>query len=407
MNHHIPDLGFDTLCLHGKSTAEDPNKAHITPIYATSTFKFDSAEQAAASFRGEDKSYIYTRWGNPTIAEAEDKIATLEAFGLMDALGNPLALKALLHASGMAALTTCCIGTLNAGDAIITHQSLYGGTHELFTKILPGMGINTLFADFHNFDEVEAIINENGNIKLIHIETPANPTLQCFSLSTLCGIARQYGILISVDNTFATPYLQQPFAFGAHYVIHSTTKFLNGHGTSIGGVLVGIDEEIMNPRIVKTFRLLGGNSNAFDAFLLTNGIRTLSLRMDRQCENARIIANFLQEHKKVATVNYLGLTSHPQHDVCKQQMKNGGAMLSFELAGGFEAAVNFINRVRICIHAVSLGTCDTLVTHPASTTHHGVDREQRISSGITDGLIRMSVGLENIEDLLTDIDNAL
>ena len=398
--------GFDTLCLHGGHVMES-NRAHLTPIYASSTFVYESAAQAAAIFRGEEKGYIYGRWGNPTITEAEEKIALLEAFQLQDGSGAPLKLKAILHASGMAAISTAFLGNVKTGEKIISHHSLYGGTHEIIEKILPDFGIGSVIADFHNLEKTEEAIKADKSIRLMHIETPANPTLQCVDLKELSAIAKRHGVVVCVDNTFATPYLQQPFRYDVDYVVHSTTKFLNGHGTAIGGVLVGRNIERMETAITKTHRMLGGNSNGFDAFLLVNGIRTLSLRMDRHCSNAEKVAVFLEGHEAVAQVNYLGLPSHPGHAIAQKQMKHAGAMLSFELKGGFDAGVKFIDSLKIGINAVSLGTCDTLVSHPASTTHMGVAREQRLAYQITDGLIRMSVGIENIEDLLEDFDRAM
>ena len=398
--------GFDTICLHGGHVTES-NRAHLTPIYASSTYEFDSAEQAAAIFRGEEKGYIYGRWGNPTITEAEERIAMLEAFGLRDAGGAPLKLKAILHASGMAAISTAFLGNLKAGEKILTHQSLYGGTHEIIEKIMPDFGIGAVIVDFHDLTAVEEALRGDKTIKMMHIETPANPTLQCVDLAALTALAKAHGVVVCVDNTFATPYLQQPFAFGVDYVVHSTTKFLNGHGTAIGGIVVGKDIERMSTAMTKTHRLLGGNSNAFDAFLLVNGLRTLSIRMDRHCANAEKVARFLHDHPAVGLVNYLGLSDHPDHAISKKQMKHPGAMLSFELKGGFDAGVKFMNSLKICLNAVSLGTCDTLLSHPASTTHMGVAREQRLKFGITDGMIRMSVGIENVEDIIGDLEQAM
>jgi methionine-gamma-lyase len=398
--------GFDTVCLHGGHTAEN-NRAHLTPIYASSTYTFDSAEQAVAVFKQEEKGYIYGRWGNPTITEAEEKIAMLEAYGLKDSNGAALQLKAILHASGMAAACTMLMGNVKAGEKIITHYSLYGGTHELVEKILPDLGIEAIIVDFHDLSKVEEAIKADMSIRLMHIETPANPTLQCVDIEALTAIGKKHGITVTVDNTFATPYLQQPFKYGVDYVMHSTTKFLNGHGTAIGGIVIGRDIQKMSTGITKMHRLLGGNSNAFDAFLLTNGLRTLGLRMDRHCSNAMQVATFLAKHSHVAHVNYLGLDSHPDKATSEKQMKHPGAMLSFDLKGGFDAAVKFIDKLKVCTNAVSLGTCDTLVSHPASSTHMSVPREQRLLYGITDGLIRMSVGIENIEDLITDMEQAL
>ena len=399
-------LGFDTLCIHGGHTPES-NRAHLTPIYASSTYTFDSAEQAVAAFRGDEKAYIYGRWGNPTVTEAEEKIALLEAFGIKDANGAPLQLKAILHSSGMAAVCTMVLGNIKAGQKIITHYSLYGGTHELVEKILPGMGIETIIVDFHDINKVEDTIKANGDIALMYIETPANPTLQCLCIESLAALGKQHGLTVCVDNTFATPYLQQPFKYEVDYVMHSTTKFLNGHGTAIGGIVVGKDIAKMNTGITKMHRLLGGNSNAFDAFLLTNGLRTFALRMGRHCSNAAIVAEYLEKHTGVSHVNYLGLASHPDYAIAQKQMSHPGAMLSFELSGGFDAGIRFINKLNLCTNAVSLGVCDTLVSHPASTTHVGVSREQRLKFGITDGLIRMSVGIENVQDILDDLAQAI
>ena len=399
-------LGFDTICIRGGHTPES-NRAHLTPIYASSTYTFDSAEQAIATFKGEEKGYIYGRWGNPTITEAEEKIALLEAYGIKDKDGNELQLKAILHASGMAAICTMLMGNIKAGQKIITHQSLYGGTHELAESILPGLGVAAVIVNFHDLIKVEETIKADKSISLMHIETPANPTLQCVDLEALAALGKKYGLTVCVDNTFATPYLQQPFKYDVDYVMHSTTKFLNGHGTAIGGILVGKNIQKMNTGLTKMHRLLGGNSNAFDAFLLVNGLRTFGLRMDRHCSNADKVARYLERNKGVEKVNYLGLDSHPDHAIAMKQMKHAGAMLSFELKGGFDAGVSFINRLKLCTNAVSLGTCDTLVCHAPSSTHMSVPREQRLAFGITDGLIRMSVGIENIEDILNDLEQAI
>ena len=399
-------LGFDTICIRGGHTPES-NRAHLTPIYASSTYTFDSAEQSIDVFKGKEEGYIYGRWGNPTITEAEEKIALLEAYGLKDKNGNPLQLKALLHSSGMSAMCTMLLSNIKAGQKIITHYSLYGGTHELVEKILPGLGIEPLIIDFHDLNKVEDALKADKSISLMHIETPANPTLQCVDMAALSALGKKYGLTVCVDNTFATPYLQQPFKYDVDYVMHSTTKFLNGHGTLIGGIIIGRDIEKMNSSVTKMHRLLGGNSNAFEAFLLTNGLRTFGLRMERHCTNAQKVAEYLESNPGVERVNYLGLASHPDHAMCKKQMKHAGAMLSFELKGGFDAGVNFINRLKMCTNAVSLGTCDTLVSHAASTTHLGVAREKRLEFGITDGLIRMSVGIENVEDILNDLKQAI
>lgn len=406
MSNTNNSLGFESLCIHGGHKGEE-NRAHLTPIYATSTYTFDSAEQGIAIFKGEEKGYIYGRFGSPTTNEVEEKIALLEAYGLHNTDGKPLQLKAILHASGMAAITTMLLANLKAGDTIVTHHSLYGGTQELIDKVLPNIGIKVTIVDFHQLNAVEDAIKADGSIKMMYIETPANPTLQCVDMEALTAIGKKHNLVVCADNTFATPYLQQPFKYGVDYVMHSTTKFLNGHGTAVGGILIGSDLEKMNTVVTKMHRLLGGNSNSFEAFLLNNGLRTFSLRMERHCSNAEKVAAFLAQHPAVAKVNYLGLASHPDHAISKKQMKHAGAMLSFELKGGFDAGVQFIDKLKLCVSAVSLGTCDTLISHPASTTHVGVKPEDRVKFGITDGLIRMSVGIETVEDIINDLTQAL
>ncbi len=405
-DNKFPYSGFSSVAIHG-GHQKDPNYAHITPIYASSTYVFDEAEQGMRRFSGEEKGYIYSRWGNPTITEAEEKIAALESFGLTDENGMPISLKAILHASGMAALTTLMIGTLKSGDKILTHFSLYGGTQELVEKILPALGIEAIIVDLRDLDKASAAIKADNKIKMLYLETPANPTIQCVDLEELTLLAKAHHLIVAVDNTFATPYLQQPFQYGVDYVFHSTTKFLNGHGTAIGGVLLGKDIEKMNGHITKVHRLLGGNSNPFDAYLLTQGMKTLEVRMQRHCHNATEVAGFLEQHNAISKVNYLGLPSHPDFFTASKQMRHAGAMLSFEMKDGLDAAKKFIDKLQMCIRAVSLGTCDTLLCHPASMTHHGVPAAKREQYGITDGLIRMSVGIENIQDIIIDLGQAL
>lgn len=405
-NSHFPMRGKGSVAVHG-GQEPDPNYAHITPIYASSTFYFDTAQQGMERFAGADKTKLYSRWGNPSFTVAEQKIAALEAHGILNEHGEPLQLKALLHASGQAAMTTLFLSNLSAGDAVLTHYSLYGGTQELLTKVLLESGIKTIIADLRDPQEAEKAIRENPAIKMVHIETPANPTLQCIDLDMITRIAKAHQLIVSVDNTFATPYLQQPFQYPVDFVFHSTTKFLNGHGTAIGGVLIGRDLNFMQGKAWKWYALLGGNANPFDAYLLTQGIRTLELRMERHCSNAMAIALYLEKHPAIARVNYTGLPSHPDHAIALKQMKHPGGMLSYELKGGIEAGKKFIDRLQLCTRAVSLGTVDSLVSHPASMSHAGIPKAEREKYGITDGLIRMSVGIENIEDLLEDLRQAL
>ena len=314
--------------------------------------------------------------------------------------------KGILHASGMAAISTLMLAVLKPGDKILTHFSLYGGTDELVQKILPPLNISAEIIDLRDLNKAESAMKAGG-IKMLYLETPANPTIQCVDLEALCKLAKQYNIIIACDNTFATPFLQQPFRYGADFIVHSTTKFLNGHGTAIGGILLGRDIELMKGHVTKVHRLLGGNANPFDAFLLIQGIKTLELRMERHCANAMEVANFLEKNKAVGKVNYVGLESHPDHTVAMKQMRRPGGMLSFELKNGLQAGIDFMNKLKMCVRTVSLGTCDTLLSHPASMSHAGIPKEQRDKYGITDGLIRMNVGIENVQDIVADLEQAL
>jgi methionine-gamma-lyase len=393
--------GFGSLAIHA-GHKQDPNYAHLTPIYASSTFVYDNAEQGMRRFSGEEQGYIYSRWGNPTMSEAENKIAAMESYG-----GNFELPKAYLQASGMAAITTLMLSTLKTGDAILSHYSLYGGTQDMANRLLPDLGIEAIIADLRDLNKAEEVLKANPRIRMIYLETPANPTIQCVDIEELSKLGKKYGKVIACDNTFATPYLQQPFRYGVDFVIHSTTKFLNGHGTAIGGVFLGKDVEFMNTHAYKIFKLLGGNGNPFDAFLLINGMKTLEVRMDRHCANAVEIARYLSTHPAVLKVNFNGLESHPDFAVATKQMRHPGAMMSIELKGGLTAGIKMMNQLKMCTRTVSLGTCDTLLSHPASMTHYSVPKEQREQYGITDGLIRMSIGMENSQDILADLDQAL
>ncbi len=398
--------GWSSVSVHG-GHKQDPLYAHQVPIYASSTFVYDTAEQGMRRFSGNEEGYIYSRWGNPTVSEAEEKIAKLETFGLKDKNGNALEAKGILHASGMAAISTLMLSTLKAGDKILSHYSLYAGTDELFQRILPALKIDVEIIDLRNLEKAEAAIKNDRNIKMLYLETPANPTIQCVDIEELSKLAKTQNKIVACDNTFATPFLQQPFRYDVDFIVHSTTKFLNGHGTAIGGILLGKDVDFMKTHVTKSHRLLGGNANPFDAFLLIQGMKTLELRMERHCHNAMEVANFLDKHHAVKKVNYTGLPSHPDHHIAMKQMKHPGGMLSFELKGGFQAGIEFLNKLKMCVRTVSLGTCDTLLSHPASMTHASIPKEQREKYGITDGLIRMNVGIENLQDIINDLQQAL
>lgn len=392
--------GWGSVAIHS-GHQKDPLYAHLTPIYASSTYIFDSAEQGMHRFTGQEQGYIYGRWGSPSISEAEEKIAALETFGL------DIEAKSILHSSGMAAITTLLMSTLSQGDKILSHFSLYGGTDELVHRILPRFGVSAVIEDLRDLQKAEDALKADSSIKMVYLETPANPTIQCVDIAALSALAKKYNCLVACDNTFATPYLQQPFALGADFIVHSTTKFLNGHGTAIGGVLIGKDIERMKGPIMKFHKTTGANSNAFDSFLLVQGMKTLEVRMEKHCANGQQVAEFLASHKNVQKVNYTGLSWHPDYEIAKKQMRHAGALMSFEVKGGLQGGINFMNKLNFCTRAVSLGTCDTLLSHPASMTHFSVPKEEKEKYGITEGLIRLHVGIENVEDIINDLDQAL
>ena len=349
-DRNFPLTGFSSVAIHAGHEA-DPNYAHLTPIYASSTFVYDDAEQGMRRFSGEEEGFIYSRWGNPTMSEAENKIAAMEVYGFDSTLP-----KAYLQASGMAAISTLMLSTLKTGDKVLSHYSLYGGTQDMLNVLLPDLGIGNIIADLRDLNKAEDVLKANADIRMIYLETPANPTIQCVDIEALAQLGKKYRKIIACDNTFATPYLQQPFRHGVDYVIHSTTKFLNGHGTAIGGVFLGRDLDFMNTRAYKIFKLAGGNSNPFDAFMLINGMKTLEVRMDRHCQNAVEVAKFLAVHPAIQKVNYNGLESHPDFKVASKQMRHPGAMMSIELKGGLKAGITMMNKLRMCTRTVSLGT---------------------------------------------------
>ena len=394
--------GFRSICV--KDPVLDGKSAHVPPIYATSTFTYENLEDAFEFFKtgGKNKEvYTYSRMGNPTVRFVADKIAALESYELEgDYFG-------MLFASGMAAISAAVLSYVKSGDKIITQGNLYGTTNQLLVSLLKDFRVETIYADLKDLNFVEDLIINDDKIKLLYIETPANPTLACYDLDGLAAIAQNLGIKTIVDNTFASPYIQQPLKFGIDCVVHSSTKFLNGHGTGTSGVLVGKMEEEWYQKVYGIQKMIGGICSPFEAFLLNNGIKTLPLRMEQHQKNALQLAQFLEQHPQVNKVNYLGLESHPDHTLAKEQMQGYTGMLSFEINGGLEAGMSFMRAIQFCTLTASLGTADTLVTHPASTSHSNVPKEQRLQFGITDGLIRMSVGMENIEDIIGDIQQAL
>ncbi len=372
-------------------------KPHILPIYATSSFAFDSMDQGIEIFNNIESGHVYSRYANPTVDTVARKIALLESHNL------GFEADALMTSSGMSAISTLFLGLLKSGESILTQGNLYGGTTELLKSVIEPIGVSTHFVHLNDLSAVESALKANPNIKMLYCETPANPSLSCVDIAALSQLAHQYGAWCAIDNTFASPYLQQPFAFGVDFIIHSTTKYINGHGNSIAGVVVARDRALMREKIWRAMKLLGTNCSPFEAWLTNNGIKTLALRMDRHCANALALAHYLEQHPSVERVNYPGLSSHPDHQLAKKQMPKGfGGMLSFEIKGGFDAGLKCMNKIQFCALAPTLGDVDTLILHPASSSHLRVPKAVREENGITDGLIRVSVGIEHIDDIIAD-----
>jgi methionine-gamma-lyase len=386
-------LSFNTLCVHGFGGTDPATGAVSFPIYQSSTFAFESAAHGAAIFAGEREGYFYTRLGNPTQAAFEREMAFLER-------GEA----ALATSSGMAATTTAVLALVQAGDNIVASGTLYGGTHKLFCDLLPRYGVKTRFVNANDEEAIGAAADKNT--KLFYVETPANPNLGIVDLALAAREAKRHGIPLFVDNTFATPYYQRPLTLGADVVIHSATKYIGGHGDTVAGVIVG-SKDFMSRCRFEILRDLGGVISPFNAWLLLRGLKTLPVRMERHSENALQIAQFLDFHPKVERVWYPGLRTHPQHAIAARQMSGFGGMIAFELRGGHDAGVQLMDKVRLITLAVSLGDCDTLIEHPASMTHSTYSPDERASFGISDGLVRLSVGIEGVEDLIADLDQAL
>jgi len=392
-------ISLTSLCVK-ELKEKRTNTPHQLPIYATSSFEFENIEESIDIFTGKKQGHVYSRYGNPTVDTVSQKLAELEAYN------TGLPAYGFLTSSGMSAISTVVLSTLKSGDSILTQSDLYGGTTEMFTKIISQSGIKTIFTDLTVTDQVEYILQTNRTIKLLYFETPANPTMRCIDIHHMARLAKKYGVVTCVDNTFCTPIIQQPLAMGVDIVIHSTTKYLNGHGNSIAGVIIGHDEKYKK-QIWTTLKLLGTTCNAWDAWLINNGLKTLPLRMQKHSENAMIVAKHLTTHPKVKQVNYNGLPDHAWHEVAAKQMKTFGGMLSFEIEGSLTQVLTTINKMKFCTMAPTLGDVDTLVLHPATSSHLNVEKSQRDANGITDGLIRLSVGIEDVQDIIDDIENAL
>ena len=385
--------GYATKAIHAGEESLPRTGPLIPPIYQNSTFRFATAEECVSGFTDESADYVYTRWGNPTESVLEAKIAALE--GSEDALAT---------ASGMAAISTALLTLLEHGDHVVAMDSLYSASHNLLNEDLPRMGIETTFVDGTDANEIEQAIQ--ANTKAVYIESPANPTLKLVDIRAYAEIARSYSITTIIDNTFASPCGQQPIALGIDVVLHSMTKYLSGNGTVIAGAIAASARFVERAK-TQVLRNFGGVISPFNAWLTLHGIATLPLRFARHCENAYQVATFLENHPAIEWVRYPGLPSHPQHQLAKRQMQCFGGMIAFELKDGVEAGKRLVNRVEVCSLAVSLGDVRTLVCHPASTTHLRIPAEVRKRSGISDGLVRLSVGLEDAEDIIADLAQAL
>ncbi|MGP1466732.1 MAG: methionine gamma-lyase [Porphyromonadaceae bacterium] len=389
----IAKSGFATRAVH-VGAEKNMYGTLAAPIYQTSTFIFENAEQGGRRFALEEEGYIYTRLGNPTCNAVEQKVASLEG-----------AEACVSASSGMGAITSAIWVCVQAGDHIVAGKTLYGCTYAFMEHGLKRYGVEVSFVDMRDPKEVEKAMRPNT--KLVYVETPANPNMHVADIEAIAEITHRHeGCRLMVDNTFCTPYLCRPLEHGADMVVHSATKFLNGHGDVIAGFVVGTKEYIDQVRLLGIKDLTGSVLGPFEAFLINRGLKTLHVRMDRHCENAQKVAEYLEKHPKVESIAYPGLKSFPQYDLAKKYMKKPGSMIAFEVKGGLEAGRNLINNVHLCSLAVSLGDTETLIEHPASMTHSPYTPEERAASNISEGLVRLSIGLEDAEDIIADLEKA-
>ena len=365
---------------------------HSTPLYLTSSFVFEDAEDMRASFTEEKERNIYSRFSNPNTSEFVEKICKMEG-----------AESGYAFATGMAAVFSTFAALLNSGDHIVSARSVFGSTHTLFTTYFPKWNISTSYFNINEPETIESFITPNT--KILYAESPTNPAIDIIDLELLGSIAKKHNLILIIDNCFATPYLQQPIKFGAHLVIHSATKLIDGQGRVLGGVTVGRADLIRD--IYLFSRNTGPALSPFNAWVLSKSLETLSVRVDKHCENALKVAEFLESHKNVNWVKYPFLKSHPQYEVAKKQMKLGGNIVAFEIKGGIEAGRKFLNAIKMCSLSANLGDTRSIVTHPASTTHSKLSEEDRLQVSITDGLVRISVGLEHVDDIISDLKQAL
>ncbi len=365
---------------------------HSTPLYLTSSFVFEDAEDMRASFAEEKEHNIYSRYSNPNSSEFINKVCKMEG-----------AENGFAFASGMAAVFSTFAALLESGDHIVSAKSIFGSTHTLFTQFFPKWNIGTSYFDINNLEAVEELITPNT--KIIYAESPTNPGVDVLDLEIIGNIAKKHNLIFIIDNCFASPYLQQPIKFGADLVIHSGTKLMDGQGRVLAGITVGSNELI--DKIYRFSRITGPSLSPFNAWVLSKSLETLALRVDRHCSNALQLATYLESHKKIDWVKYPFLKSHPKYEVAKKQMKAGGCVVAFEVKGGIEEGKKFFDAIKLLSLSANLGDSRSIVTHPASTTHSKLTKEERKSVGISDGMVRVSVGLEHVDDIIADIEQAL
>ena len=384
---------LQTVAIHSGEEPDPTTGALVPPLYLATTYHMGSTENGAALFSGEKDGYVYTRWANPTVTVLEKRVAALE---------NGQA--ALATASGMAAITTALLANLKAGDHVVAAKAIYPSTYAVLDHDFSALGIETTFVDATDVENVADAVR--AHTRVVYVESPGNPLLSLCDLQEIARIARDAGAVSICDNTFATPVNQRPLELGMDIVIHAATKYLCGHGDAVGGVIVGNQEFIERAR-THTLRYFGGIMAPFNAYLITRGTATLPLRMMQHNANALHVAQFLEQHPAVASVSYPGLASHPQHHIAKKQMRGFGGMVSFELKDGLGAGARMMDRVQLCALATSLGDARTLISHPATTSHVVVSRAARLAQGVTDGLVRLSVGIEDVQDIVDDLTQAL
>ena len=393
------DWEMSTESVHA-GEMHDPSGSHIDPIHMTSTYVFEDSEAIRSWGSGESGAHVYSRVGNPNRESLAKKLSALEGFGMKEPVS------AEIFSSGMGAVSSALLGLAGAGDHIITQSVLYGTTNHLVNEVLPRYGISSSRVPLLQSDKLEEELASKTNTKVVYIETPANPTMSVIDIARTVEIAHSHGASVVVDNTFATPVLQRPLSLGADVVVHSTTKFINGHGTVIGGALVSRDPDFIENGGGALVRYLGAVPSALDCWITSIGLKTLPLRMREHCANARALAEFLESNEKVMRTYWPGLESHPQHEIAAKQMDDFGAMISVDM-GDFQTACRLMDGLSMSSLAVSLGNVDTLVQHPASMTHRLMSEEDRLAVGITEGMVRISAGIEAAKDIIADFDRAI